>query len=253
MTSIHPQARSFYLEGNNNTAVLFVHGFTASPSEVYPTAWLLHEVGGYTVSGPLLPGHGKSPEELNRTSWKEWCRAVDTELQEMKKRYDQVFAAGLSMGGLLALYAGIHTPGLSGVVSINAPVIIRFPIFETLAPLLQFIKPCWVKINREEALKLQKQGRYAYDCIPVKAFCNMMQLRTELMMGMEGLKLPLLVMQSKRDESVNPRSASFIAGKACHAKVKLVELPASEHVSTMGPEKELIARELDKFVKMNII
>lgn len=253
MSDIHPQARPFILKGNNNVAVLFIHGFTASPSELYPTAWLLHEKSGCTVSGPLLPGHGSSPESLNRTDPREWCRAVEQELLALQQNYDQIIVAGLSMGGLLALYSGIQMPGLKGVVSINAPVIIRSPIFEIMAPLLQLIKPYWPKINREQFLKLKKKGRYDYDCIPVKAFRKMLQLRKEVINQMEKLKLPLLIMQSVNDESVNPRSASYLASLAKNAKAKqVVELKVSKHVATMGREKELIAREMIEFINSNI-
>ena len=50
-----------FLSGSNNIAMLFIHGFTASPSEIYPVAKLVHQATGITVSGVLLPGHGSIP------------------------------------------------------------------------------------------------------------------------------------------------------------------------------------------------
>ena len=56
--------------------VLLVHGFTATTAEIQPLAETLYSAG-YTVSGPLLPGHGSSPEQLNKTKWQEWVQAVE--------------------------------------------------------------------------------------------------------------------------------------------------------------------------------
>ena len=80
MSHIYPQAQPFFLKGSQETALLFIHGFTASPSELYPTAQLIYDLCGYTLSGPLLPGHGSNPCSLNKSSWEEWYNAVRKEL-----------------------------------------------------------------------------------------------------------------------------------------------------------------------------
>lgn len=249
MADIHPQARPFLLSGNNDTAVLFIHGFTASPSEVYPTALLLHEMNGCTINGLLLPGHGSRPEDMNLTSWEDWYGAVENAVRGLQADYRKVWVAGLSMGGLLAIHAGVNCRGLSGVISINAPVFIRAPLFKWLAPLLQIFKPYLAKINMALVRELQKQGRFAYDCTPVRAFRSMMQLRDTVVGEIDGLTNPLLLMQSGQDESVKTASARFLAQKACKAETRIVDLPDSRHVATMGPEKQLIAREMAAFIQ----
>jgi len=47
---------SFFFEGNEIGVALF-HGFTATTAEVRPLAEYLRSFG-YTLSAPLLPGHG---------------------------------------------------------------------------------------------------------------------------------------------------------------------------------------------------
>ncbi|MEN6328097.1 MAG: alpha/beta fold hydrolase [Syntrophomonas sp.] len=249
MADIHQQARPFLLSGNNDTAVLFIHGFTASPTEVYPTAWLLHEMNGCTINGLLLPGHGSTPEDMNRINWEEWYRAVEKAIRSLQKDYRKVWAAGLSMGGLLAIHAGVNCPGLDGVISINAPVFIKAPLFKWLAPFLQIFKPYLPKGNIALIRQLQAQGRFAYDCTPVQAFRSMMKLRDMVVGEIEGLTVPLLLMQSGQDESVKTVSARYLAQKAHKAEAKIVDLPGSRHVATMGPEKQLIAREMAAFMK----
>lgn len=95
-----------HLEGHTFTweagpvGVLLLHGFTATTSEVRPLARLLLE-GGYTVSGPLLPGFGTTPEEANRVRWGNWVEAASLAYQELAGRCSTVFVGGESMGGLL--------------------------------------------------------------------------------------------------------------------------------------------------------
>ena len=41
---------------------------------------------GYTVAGPLLPGHYTRPEEINRYHWRDWTRAVEDAYRQLAAR-----------------------------------------------------------------------------------------------------------------------------------------------------------------------
>jgi len=75
----------------------------------------LHE-RGYTMSGPLLPGHNTSPQDLNRQKWHHWTSAVEQAYQELQSKCDRVFVCGESMGGLLTLHCASHHPEIAGIV-----------------------------------------------------------------------------------------------------------------------------------------
>lgn len=248
MLNIHPKAEPFFLEGKSDIALLFIHGFTASPSEIYPTAKIIHQMLDCNVSGILLPGHGTIPGELNKVTWQDWVSAVEKECRYLSGRYKKVFVAGLSMGGLLSLYAGIHIQGLNGIISINAPVFNNYPVLSAVAPIFQVFKPYFPKKITPHVLDLQKKGRFAYDCMPVKAFRRMGELRNRVVQDISLISVPLLVVQSKLDESVNPGSGSYIAEKALNASVQLVELQNSYHVATMGEERKKLAGEIVTFI-----
>ena len=47
---------------NKSIGILLVHGFTGSPASMRPWAEYLNQ-HGYTVTVPLLPGHGTRPED----------------------------------------------------------------------------------------------------------------------------------------------------------------------------------------------
>lgn len=248
MIYVHPQAEPFILTGNTNTVLLLIHGFTASPSEIYPVARLIHEMNSCTISGILLPGHGSSPQMLNRCTWKDWYRTVEIELNYLLETYEQVLVGGLSMGALLAIYAGLKIKGLKGVIAINAPIYNKNPFLTGCAPILKYIKPYYPKRVDQEMVELEKAGRFAYRVMPVKAFHSLMQLRRIIMQGISDLEIPILVVQSMRDDSVDIRSGQYLYEKTRTAGSRLIELPESRHIATMGSEKERIAQEIVAFM-----
>ncbi len=250
-------AQPFELQGSNNTALLFLHGFTGSPSEVYPTAELVHRKSGFTVSGIALPGHCTTPEDLDNTTWRDWTGAVDEELTRLAVNYENLFVGGLSMGGLLAFYAATQREDVKGVISINAPVFSRNPIntswfVSALTPLLGLVKPYYPKEEIEEYEEYEKQGRQAYHCYPLKSFRSMLHLRKLVLGSLSSVKCPALVMQSLQDEVVNANSGKHLVNRLKRTRVRYRELKNSSHVATMGEEKQTIANHITQFISDTI-
>ncbi|MEN6389651.1 MAG: alpha/beta fold hydrolase [Syntrophomonas sp.] len=242
---INEQARPFYIEGKH-AALLFIHGFTASPSEVLPTARLIAETGGVAVRGILLPGHGVSPEELNRFGWEDWFKAVKEACLSLQHDFPSVYVAGLSMGGMLSLMAGVRIPNIKGIVSINAPIFVENFFKVRLAARLKYWRSSWPKADIDSELK--RQGRFDYDCYPLKALVNMLKMRKIVMKELPAMKPPVLVFQSLQDETVLPRSARFIEETCRNSHVQRIDLSHSRHVATMGPEIDKIAENIIEFV-----
>ncbi|NLB88609.1 MAG: alpha/beta fold hydrolase [Syntrophomonadaceae bacterium] len=250
MIHIYSAAEPFFFSGNKDIAILFIHGFTASPSEVYPVAKLVHQTSGATVSGVLLPGHGSHPRFLNRTTWRDWYSTVESESKYLLANYEKVYVVGLSLGGLLAMYLGGNIPELKGGVAINPPIRLHYDkLLNFLAPLVQWIKPYIPKpVGNQE--KLRKKGRFAYDSTPVKAFRSMMEFRKRTLGVLDDYNdMPLLLIQSQKDETVNPKGVELVLSKV--KNIELVELEDSEHVATMGKEKKEIASLIIDFIGKN--
>ncbi len=245
---INPQAESFLLSGSHETACLFIHGFTASPSEVFPVAHIIYQKTGFTVSGPLLPGHGCSPREMNQTCWEDWYGRIEQEVEYLSKRHKRVFITGLSMGGLLGLHAASNQEQIEGVIAINTPIYTTSSRLMSMAPLLRYLKPYYRKREVRDMVELQRQGRFAYDVMPIKALQSMHALRSKVVAELPALDRPLLLFQSRWDETVDPRSATFIKDKAERAQVKLIFLENSGHIATMGPDIQMIADHIIDFI-----
>ena len=70
-------AEPFSHTGSAEAGVLLCHGFTGTPQSLRP--WGEYLAGhGLTVRCPLLPGHGTTWQECNRTTWPDWYGAVRT-------------------------------------------------------------------------------------------------------------------------------------------------------------------------------
>lgn len=248
MIYVYPEAEPFFLDGEKETALLFLHGFTASPSEVLPAAHFLHKQKGFTISGILLPGHGSHPRFLNRTTWRDWYDAAFKEASYLLSHYKNVYIAGLSMGGLLSLHTAFSLPGLRGAITINAPLYNRYPVLTFLAPLIQVVKPYFPKKQDKTMQELERRGRFAYDCNPVKAFRSMQELRNMVMKELPFIEIPILAMQSVYDEAVDMKSLDFIVQNAQKAEVTGVKLCRSGHIATME-EPETVAAEIIRFIE----
>lgn len=63
---------------------------------------------------------------------------------------------------------------------------------------------------------------------------------------------PVLVMQSKGDKIVNPKSADIIMqglGSKCK---KLVLLDHPAHIITLGPDRDIVKREVGEWMRENL-
>ncbi|MGE5389806.1 MAG: alpha/beta hydrolase [Deltaproteobacteria bacterium] len=247
MIYVHPGAEPFFLNGTPDKAILFLHGLTGSPSEVYPTALQLNQQYGYTLSGPLLPGHGSHPRFLNCMVWQEWFAAVEAEVAFLAEKYNRVWVAGLSMGGLLALHAARQISGLRGAISLNAPFYPRGSILMGMTSVVKMVIPYQRKANSEKVQALAARGRFTYDVMPVNAFESMMDLRNTVKAEAGEISIPVLIMQGAKDEVVWPKSGQRLAQLIPCSK--LICLEESEHIATMGTEIDLITKAINDFAK----
>jgi len=95
--------------------VLLLHGLTGTPAEMkYVGKGLARE--GFTVYGMQLAGHCGTKDDLLATGWRDWYSCAERGLASLAGRCERVFAAGLSMGALLAIQlAAEHPETVAGI------------------------------------------------------------------------------------------------------------------------------------------
>ena len=120
----HLVNQPFYFGGNNRKAVLFIHGWTTTPYELRRLGKYLNE-NGYTISAPMLRGHGTVPKDLEDVKWKDWITDLKKDYEKLKNNHDKVYIAGTSMGANLAIMLAEKHPEISGLVLMAMPYRIK--------------------------------------------------------------------------------------------------------------------------------
>jgi len=91
-----------FVLGEGPDACLLLHGLTGSPAEMRPVGEAL-AAAGFRAVGPLLPGHGTTPEDLDITTRADLVQAAESALLSLEGAR-RIFLCGLSVGGLLAIH-----------------------------------------------------------------------------------------------------------------------------------------------------
>jgi carboxylesterase len=226
--------------------VLLVHGFTATTAEVRPLAKALH-AQGYTTAGPLLPGHGSTPAQLNRTRWQDWYTAVEECYQELAGSCEKVYVGGESLGGLLALLLASHYPEITGVMVYAPALRFKSPTVTTLVSLLSPFIPFRAKAqNPPTAADSRWQG---YRVNPLRGVTQLSRLQRVVRQRLPLVRQPLLVVQGRLDRTIAVESGEMVYENAGSEQKELHWFEQSGHCVLIDCEMEPITSLTLHFLK----
>jgi carboxylesterase len=236
---VHPKARDTepYAADGGRIGVVLSHGFTGTPASMRP--WAEHlAAAGCSVRLPLLPGHGQSWRETNRSTWQQWYAAVETAYDELRRQCDVVFGCGLSMGGtLVTRLAELHPDGIAGLVLVN-PAFGTARLDAKLAPYISWL------VRSRPALggDIKKPGvaEPAADRTPVVAFASLQRLWKVAVADLATLRAPVLLYRSREDHVVDPLSAQLLKAGAVNTDIREILLEESYHVATLDNDAPTI-------------
>jgi carboxylesterase len=251
--TIHPQASPYstaarpeLLPGNRRIGVLLSHGFTGSPFSMRPWAEFLAREG-YAVEVPRLPGHGTSWQDMNTTTYDDWYGEVSRTLDKLVAENDQVFVAGLSMGGGLALRLAAERPGdVAGLLLVN-PAVNSGSLKLLPVPFLKHLVPGMPTIGND--IKKPSIDEYAYPKVPLKALHSMMRGWKPLRRDLHKVTAPILMFRSTIDHVVDPSSGRIILASVSSKDVTERLLENSFHVATLDYDAQAIFEESLKFLQ----
>lgn len=179
------------------TAVLLVHGFTATPWEMHPLAEFLADAGIASLA-VCLPGHGTSPEDLAGRRWEEWFRSVFDGHQILSKEFQSIYGMGMSTGCLLLL-ALANTEPLHGLVLFSP----YLRILHKLAPYAGWLR--WIRPYQEKKDEAGLHERY-YNRRPVAGIHQINRLLQTVRGQLPHIVCPVLAFNGEGDQTVDIES-----------------------------------------------
>ncbi|KTD18043.1 alpha/beta hydrolase [Legionella jordanis] len=92
--------------GNNERALLLLHGFTSTPAvfRAMVPSFSFYDA----IVGPVLPGHADSVEAFANTKAISWLNTAEEACKLLLSEFKEVDVLGLSLGGLLACHLASH-------------------------------------------------------------------------------------------------------------------------------------------------
>ena len=240
-------------------ACLVIHGFTGIAGEVRGLGESL-AIQGVRTLGIALAGHSGDPEDLARSTRQDWIASTEEGLAELA-RHKEVFVAGLSMGGVLALLlAANHPERVAGVIAMSTPTrLARSWMVGMARPFMKWFypyKPLDLRNPKIQQIYLNSLNWYTENPsidftdpqvvaeikqirLSIPALHELAQLLATCRASLNQVYCPLLVIHSKRDKTVNASCAHELMKLAVNAQPRTLRwLEESDHVITLGPERE---------------
>lgn len=242
---VWPDAQPFFFEGGK-TGVLVVHGFTGCTQSMRPLGEGLADAG-FTVSGPRLPGHGTSVEDMSHRTWEEWTGEAERALRDLKNICERVFVTGLSMGGTITCWLGEkYADDLAGLMPINAAVAKLNPLLP-LTTVSKFFLKTIPGVGSD--IKDPQVQESCYDKVPVRAAAELYELMKITRRDLPRITAPILVFTSREDHVVPPANGPYILEHVSSRDKELLWLENSYHVATLDYDRELIIARCTEFMR----
>ena len=267
-----------FMPGANGRAVILVHGLTGTPNEMRFLAWYLNS-HGYTVFTPRLANHGQPIAVLQATPWRDFYQSVQAAWRRLRADHRQVFAAGLSMGALLALLlAADEGTDVAGVSCLsptlfydgwNVPwyqFLLRLAPWSGLESRLYFREepPYGLKNERirervhrfyanADLQDMQDVDQLGYPFFPVRLLTELRRLVRCVEGRLGAVRSPCQVIQARHDDMSSMRNAVHIHERVASRDKELVYLDDSYHVITADQERGKVAARLLEFCERRAV
>lgn len=205
-----------------------IHGFTSTTYETKELAEFLGKNGYHTIT-ENLPGHGTSPEECNRVKFLDWLSFIDRKIAEFSTECDELYVVGMSMGGVLALYASYLFP-VKAVVS-AAPVFqfVDHYKLKYLNSLLCSIFPFRSKIESYEKSIRDDLTFYGYSKYPMKALNEFRKMNKLIIKQLNKISCPALILHADQDKTALEINIKIITDRIGSEKIGVKRYAHATH------------------------
>jgi carboxylesterase len=225
---------------------VLLHGFTAAPKEMRPLGDYL-AARNYTVRGVRYAGHGTSPQDLARTTWRDWVASAEKAVDELRNRCTHVWSIGLSLGGLISLQlAEKHL--VDGVCAI-APAIFppdrRMALARWLAPFLPYSHKDLADLHDPIALAEHAD----YELFPTRSVAELNALMRHTRRRLKQIDVPLLLIFARNDRVVSLGALDYLWPRVASTDKQQIILEHGGHIVTEDYDKEIAFAAIDQFLR----
>lgn len=241
------KAKSIFIKKSSN-GILMLHGLTASPHDFRHYADRLSSQK-YTVSAPLLKGHGTDAGDLHSVSWYDWFSDVKEAYFQLCECCQKIVVLGQSIGGTLALHLASHykTDGLV----LLAPGLFFKNKATVAIPLISKVKKYLNKTDGPDIMNsVSRRNAVSYVRIPTQSINEAARLFKHVKEDLAEVSSPVLIFHSIKDHVIEYKSSEYIYEKISSKKKRLQTLYNSYHVLSLDNEKNIILKEIESFVKL---
>ncbi len=235
-------------DGKAPLGVLVLHGFTSDIHCVDPLVAPLDRAG-LPYRFPVLRGHGTHYRDMVGTTARDWYEDAENALLDLAAEVSRVVVVGLSMGGLVALeLAARHRDVVAGVVTVAAALRFQDPL-AGLSPFLAKVVRFWPSPNAYNDPELRRRENRNYSKFATDAFASLYAYSREVPNLLSFVKAPILILHSKRDQVIAPRSANIIHEKVSSPDRTLVWFERSGHEMLLDCEREAVVGTIVEFIE----
>ncbi|HID92581.1 MAG TPA: hypothetical protein EYP60_00665 [bacterium (Candidatus Stahlbacteria)] len=227
---------------NGKIGILLIHGLSKSPDELKLIAEKLAKQD-FTVYCPRLPGHIKCPigyetclRELPNVTYNDWEHSVNEAFSKLGQWVDEIYVGGISLGANLAvIIAGSHS--VQGVISVAGVIYTRGVL--TLGSLAIYLA---------KKILARGKGEAIYHGVSISKLASMRMAVERTKEILPKVRAPLLVMHSKYDDIVHPKSAKYIYKRANSNEKKLMWLESTRHGIDAVEDANIISEQIINFI-----
>ncbi len=239
--------------GEGSRGALLIHGFASTPPELRRLGDEL-AAHGFRCHAPVLPGHGTTPRDLEKTRWQDWAAGVGDAFDDLASECSDVVVAGQSMGGTLALHLAARDLRVRAVATLAAPIWLSGPLPALLPVLKRVVR--WHRAGDDVDLWHPDaiDELHSYGIRPTRSIDELRRLCTVVRKELPEIRAPVLVLHGERDRSIDPRCAREIAHRLIGSEaVQLELLPRSGHAISVDVDRDIvnagILRWFDRFTR----
>lgn len=228
----------FFWKGSE-IGLLLIHGFTATTTEVRLLAKRFY-ADGYTVSSPLLPGHGTSPQDMNSRTWQEWVKHVEIAYLDLKRQCETVIVGGESMGALLALNLASRHPEIRLVLAYSPALKVH------LLWASQFLYP--FEKYRPKLPGIRELAWKGYKCNPMKASMQLYKLQRIVKSRINLIHQPVAIFLGAEDHTIDQEGGIHLFDQLPPGQKSIFSYAHSSHCMILDRELDAIYDQSKVFI-----